>query len=292
MFKKRLITLCITLFALFAVVGAGFSSWYFSNQRRSDVFSNVVVTHANTFGQFENVSSGNYYLMLDQPKKNGSTIMDHNITLRTGTDENNSPVVDTLSATWTVSLASYQDTLKSGTAVTVENSYIEYSVIVYIKDATLGQYVEVGGSTGFSNANFHSVAGEHNHRNEGYTAYKLTFTSTTDAENDLVFTNTSENTNSTTTGAYVTLPTGDTGTVSVGFILDLKDVPFQWKADKAPSTFQEYQDMVRTLACKGVSTAQDVTGGKIYETEGKDLIIEFAVYNTSPDAPVIDVTQE
>ena len=292
MFKKRFITLGVSLFALFAVIGAGFSRWYFSNQRRTDVFSNVFVTHANTFGQFTNVSNGSYVLMLDQPTKSGSTITEHNISLRTGTAENNSEqLAGSLNATWTVSLSSYKDTLKNGTEVSVANSYIEYSVLIYIKDATLGQYIEIGDSTGFSNANIHEVAGEHNHKNEGYTAYKLTFTGSNPAT-DLVYSSDEANLDTTKTGAYVTLPTGDTGDVSVGFLLNLVDVPFQWKENKAPTTFQEYQDMVKTLACTGVSQAADVKGGKIYETTGKDLIIEFAAYNTSPDAPVIDVTQE
>lgn len=292
MFKKKIITLGVTLFALIAIVGAGFSSWYFSNQRRSDVYSNVVITHANTFGQFSNVSNGTYSLMLDQPTKNGSTITEHNISLRTGTDENNSAKVDKLSATWMVSLASYKDTLKSGTEVSIENSYIEYSVIIYLKTETLGQYIEIGNSTGFTNSGFHQVAGEHNHRNEGYTAYKLSYTNFTDAANDKVFANASENTNDTQTGVYVSLPEGETGDVTAGFILDLTDVPFQWKNGKEPTTFQQYQDMVKTLACTGVSSSQDVVGGKIYETTGQDLIIEFVVYNTSPDAPVIDVTRD
>lgn len=292
MFKKKIITLGVTLFALIAIIGAGFSSWYFSNQRRTDVYSNVVVTHANTFGQFSNVSSGDYSLMLDQPSKTGSTITEHNISLRTGTDENNSAKVDTLNATWTVSLASYKDTLKSGTDVTIENSYIEYSVIIYLKTDTLGKYVEIGNSTGFTNSGFHQVAGEHNHRNEGYTAYKLSYTNFSDAANDKVFASVAENTNPTKTAVYVSLPEGDTGDVTVGFVLDLKDVPFQWKSGKEPTTFQQYQDMVNTLSCAGVSSAQDVTGGKIYETTGQELIIEFAVYNTSPDAPVIDVTTD
>ncbi len=292
MIKKRLITLGIVVFAFVAILGAGFSSWYFSNQRRADVVSNVVVTHANTFGEFSNVSSGTYMLMLDQPTKNENTITNHNISLRNGTDENNSSAVDTLSATWTVSLTSYADTLKNGTEVSIENSYIEYAVIVYIKTATLGQYIEVGNSTGFSNSGFHDVAGEHNHRNEGYTAYKLSFTNFTSPSTDKVFATTAENTNETKTGAYVSIPEGTTGSVSVGYVLDLRDVPFQWKSGMAPDTFQKYQDMIKTLGCKNVSTAQDVKGGMIYETEGQDLIIEFVAYNTSPKAPVIDVTTD
>ena len=71
--------------------------------------------------------------------------------------------------------------------ISIENSYIEYSVSVYIKTATLGQYIEGGNSTGFSNSGFHDVAGEHNHRNEGYTAYKLSFTNFTSPSTDKVF---------------------------------------------------------------------------------------------------------
>lgn len=292
MIKKRLITLGVVFFALIAIFGAGFSSWYFSNQRRADVVSNVVVTHANTFGEFSNISSDPYILMLDQPTKADNTITDHNISLRNGTDENNSVAVDSLVATWKVSLASYADTLRSGTEVSIENSYIEYSIIVYIKTDTLGKYIEVGNSTGFSNSGFHEVAGEHNHRNEGYTAYKLSFTNFSNPENDKVFASTSENTNTSRTGAYVSIPEGTSGNVEVGFILELGDVPFQWKTGMAPDTFQKYQDMITTLGCKGVSSPQDVKGGMVFETEGQDLIFEFVAYNTSPKAPVIDVTRD
>lgn len=292
MIKKRLMTLSIMIFAMIAVVGAGFSSWYFSNQRRADVFSNVVVTHANTFGQFSNISNGTYLLMLDQPTKKDNAITNHNIVLRTGTDENNSTAVESLTATWTVSMPSYKDTLKNGTTVSIDNSYIEYSVIIYIKTETLGKYVEIGSSSGFSNAGLRPVAGEHNHKEEGYTAYKLSFTNSTDPENDKVFASAADNTGSSKTGAYVSLPEDGTSDVSVKFQLDLVDVPFQWKNGMAPETFQQYQDMIMALACDGVTSKSDVVGGKIYETTGKDLIFEFCAYNTSDKAPVIDVTND
>lgn len=294
MIKRRLMTFCIMIFAMIAVVGAGFSSWYFSNQRRADVVSNVIVTHANTFGKFSGVSSGSYYLMLDQPVKNSSSaITNHNISLRDGTSETNSQAVDKLVATWTVSMSSFKDTLKDGTTVSIENSLIEYSVIIYIKASTLGQYIEIGGSTGFSNSGLRDVAGEHNHTKDGeYVAYKLAFTDLTNHGSDLVFENVSENTNSTKTGAYVTIPADGTSNVTVQFELDLASVPFEWKDGKAPDSFQKYQDMIQTLACTGVTSASDVKGGQIYQTTGNDIIFEFCAYNTSSKAPVIDVTTD
>lgn len=40
--------------------------------------------------------------MLDQPQKTDATITNHNIKFKTGTDENNSPAVDSLSVVWTI----------------------------------------------------------------------------------------------------------------------------------------------------------------------------------------------
>lgn len=285
MIKKRFLTLVIMLCAFIAIAGAGYSSWYFSNQRRADVNSNVYVTHANTFGKFSDVSNGAYVLMLDQP-----TSTNENITLCTGTGVN-STAVTSLNATWNVSLTSYKDTLNGTTTPSIEASKIEYSILVYIKTDTLGKYVEVTTSTdGFSTSGFREVAGEHNHRNEGYTAYKLTLTNFSSPESDRVFTEVSENTNATKTGAYVTIPANENDNVTVKFQLDLVDVPFKWKEGKAPTTFQQYQDMIMSLACKDVTSASDVVGGKSYETEGQEVIFEFCVYNTSEGVPTIDVT--
>lgn len=66
MFKNKLLILGAVILAFFAIFGVGFSNWYFSNQCRADVVSNVVVTHANTFGEFPDVRSTtknrcNYY---------------------------------------------------------------------------------------------------------------------------------------------------------------------------------------------------------------------------------------
>lgn len=281
MFKKRFLTVGATFAALIAVVGAGFSSWYFSNQRRADLSSvGVIVTHANTFGQFVDSSittpptGSKFMLMLDQPAS-GVT----GISMRKGTDEN-SELVGNVEATWEVSLSSYNDTLgKVGASETdkIANSYIEYSVLVYIKTETLGKYITVGAP--FSTTGIHDHLGDHTH--EKYTAYKYNLTTAGKVQ--------APSANDTTTGAYVTIGTDK---VTARFVLNTADIAYAWQtadADAgtkaAPTSFQEYQDMVKTI-----TSATTVAAGTKYESAGQDVIIEFAVFNAKPGVPNIDAT--
>lgn len=288
MFKKRFLTVGATFAALIAVVGAGFSSWYFSNQRRADLSSvGVIVTHANTFGQFVDSSitkpadGSNFNLMLDQPA--GS---DTGISLRQGSAENSS-LLSTVEATWKVSLSSYNDTLGKVSASETDkiaNSYIEYSVIVYIKDATLGKYIKVDGSN-FDGAETNSHLGDHTHA--GYTSYKYNLT----AKNKVQAPSGTD----TATGVYVDIGTEE---VTARFVLNTTDIPFAWQTTDAtagtfaaPTSYQAYQDMVKTIL-PNVST---VEAGKQYTSQQNDdanVIIEFAVFNAKPGVPNVDATNK
>lgn len=289
MLKKKFLTVCIACLALIAIVGAGFASWYFSTQRRADVANlNVAITHANTFGEFGAINQPSAVLVLDQPTITNNAITSHNITMKTGASS--STEAADVTNVWTVSKTSYEDTLKNGSdGLTIANSYIEYSILIYIKTATLGQYVKVGGSDYSTNASdFRNRDGAHKH--DGYTAYKLNLT----GKNLVLPIADMAQDGASRTAAYVDF--SDANDVKVTFSIQLSAIPFEWiDADseagadvttkKTPRTFQEYQAMVATL--KGVS-ANTVNAGTTYETTtNAEIIIEFAVYNTSPSAPTI-----
>lgn len=259
MFKKRLITLGVTLFALISIVGIGFSSWYFANEKKADVNSNVLVTHASDFGEFKNVTSDALVLQLDQPTTTSGAISNHNISLFK-VDGSGVPTaaITELSGVWEVALEDYNE----------NSSNLEYSIIIYIKSATLGNYVQASG--GFAEATV-TGTGDHAHSSD-YTAYKLDLTA------DKLFIDGATNSNTNQTGAYVDTKT-DATKASVTFKLDLANEAsfFQWKENQAPTTFEQYQAMVNALQCTGVAQATDVTYGKTYVTTGTDVIVEFVV---------------
>lgn len=263
MFKKRLITLGVALFALISVVGIGFSSWYFANEKKADVDSNVLVTHASDFGEFKNVTSGTIALQLDQPTITSGAISNHNIGLFT-VDGSGAPTaaVTELSGVWEVAMKDYNE----------NNSNLNYSIIIYIKSATLGTYVQAAG--GFTQETVTDTT-DHAHSSD-YTAYRLDLT----AHN--LFIDGAANNNTNKTGAYVDTTT-DSTKASVTFKLDLANDAsfFQWKENQAPTTFEQYQAMVAALQCTGVAQATDVTYGKTYLTTGTDVIVEFVVSRTA-----------
>lgn len=293
MVKKRFLTACAAGIALVSVVGVGFSAWTFSNQSRVDLNSNVFITHANTFGEFNKAQAetgGNVEvtacIKLDQPTKDasGNWQLGTGISLVASAQET-AAAVDKVTAEWTVSYASYRDTLKTSSSdiKILTESQIEYAVIIYIQKATLGKYVKVGGDYKdfvHNEGLFRPATGSHDHRKDYY-AYKLSFTPSATAPT------------AGTSGVQVTVPDA-AGPVKAAFTLDAASIPFTWFTENEaisdtetaigmPKTFDDYTNMVKNLGCTGVSAASDVKGGQTYQTANNSalVIIEFCVFNAA-----------
>lgn len=250
--NKRVLTLAATTLGAVAIVGAGFSAWYFTEELNGDGIIDstedtqktvVVVTEAiNLDGDFEIVNSegnpvdANYKLVLNQVSfENKDTTFTEDTYQNEVADaakgiwleDSNGNAVTTITAKWTVDTDSYDE---------VKNN-IDYNVTVTISDS-LGKYVKLVGDVAAVTT---SVASDDT---AGTTSVTMTWT--------------------VSTFSYVTTETTDAEGNTV-------------TTNMKPQTFAEYQEMVYDLGlATGASSASDVVENKEYVEENENTLITIA----------------
>ncbi len=269
MVKKKLVALGVSALAITAVVGAGFSAWTFSTQRRADLNMGMLITEAASFGKMEVLGNANT-VQLDQTKIGLGNL---NGTVYTEDADK------TISAKWTVNKSAYD----------ANENDLQYHVSIYIKKATLGKYVTVNTGVGehdfkTSTGDAQASAGEHQHnKNNEYESFNQWLpVSAISIDKD----------------ATVSDPTEGTS-YEVTLNWTFTDTTFSYYAASEtssghvakPKTFAEYQSMV--IALGGAASAADVVTHKNYNVaipnraEGgeafPDFILEFRVYNPNSD---------
>lgn len=125
MIKKKLLALGLSATAVTAVVGAGFSSWYFGNNVKStETNLGISITAAYAFGTVTVASDAPDTVVLDQS----------NVLLKKGSDAKTEIVAD-----WVVKNDAYKDATTNGT--------LTYTAHVYIKGTAtsgLAKYITAG----------------------------------------------------------------------------------------------------------------------------------------------------
>lgn len=252
--NKRVLTLAATTLGAVAIVGAGFSAWYFTEEldgafAEDEKKVQTVVTEAKSeVGTFE-VTNGDtsIYLVLDQGGVENAAKADEGIYLVTTapsstpttvgsiTGENDANVVKTISATWKVDTLTYEE---------IKNS-VSYEVDVTFSEA-LSAYVtnaDVTDNTATYTLADAAVAVDQT-TTVGTTVVTLTWT--------------------VCDFSYVTKTEGE-GDSAV-------------TTNMKPQTFEAYQEMVAAL---GLATG-DVAEETIYTETGNTLLtITFRVVNTA-----------
>lgn len=133
MFKKRLLALAVAVFALVAVVGAGFSAWVFTddvnNKIAADVTVTTKITEAITDAKLTiDETTKTLNLTLDDPKAQGITV-----------DE------EAIKATFTVANVAYN--AYSSNIKYYANVYVKEDLAVYV--AGPGEAVETSDRAGY-----------------------------------------------------------------------------------------------------------------------------------------------
>jgi len=268
--KRRVVGFAAAALALTAVVGSGFSAWVFSTEQRQDINVGVQIEHATRFGVM-GAQPHNYRLKLDQYDEGTdyavSTIgeVSEGISLLQQTNKTGDYVAaTTLSAVWTVSASGYNDTLSEEEGS--QTSLVKYFLNIWIKNDTLGKYVEVqtGVPTGFSTTLRAPASASSGHVHTGYTGYQKELSaSKTDNGND-------------TYSFTITYSIADDLFVYVANSKENTNKPGK------PTTFDEYKTMVATLT-GGNPTATNVQPGQQYLVDDDDanLIFEFVVVNSA-----------
>lgn len=155
MVKKKLVALGVSVAAVTAVVGAGFSAWTFGEEAKKEQGFGVHVTAAYQFGEvtFDTVNNPDT-VVLDQ--SNASvTPATSGITLVKSTALNTA--IADVKATWTVDKASYAN----------YDNKLTYTVNVYV-NAALSTYVTCDGAK--------TVISDESSAYNGYTKYAYTLT--------------------------------------------------------------------------------------------------------------------
>lgn len=236
MLKRKFMSLFVPVIAFATIVGVGYSAWVFNAQTQQEFGVGVNVVHAHDgFGAFASATH-DYKLELDQ----GGNLTSKTVGISMYDGDEKVTKIDT---TWTVSSCQYND---------VDSANIKYYANIYVKSATLGQYVTLNGVTAADeNTKYLSST----YGSADYTIYQKELTP---AEAPVVD----------TTNATVNL------SLSVASLFNYKD--------NKPTTFEEYQEMVKTLGA--VTAAADVQQGQAYSVAAstKSLVIEFVAAYEAP----------
>lgn len=246
MLKRKTLTLCAVVLAILTIVGAGFSAWVFSTERRGDTGVGITIEYATTFGTVTG-DGGPFKLVLDQGEGNKKNDTKAGVSLQDATKE-----VDSITATWNISKHSFDD------------AQVRYRVNIYVHTNTLGQYVKLSAASGFTVDASAAGAGEHKHAD--YTVYRKDL----DADADIKKTEDPDDSNF--WNVEMTLKV----------VNDMTNM-FEYVENKKPSKFQLYQEMVSAII-PSVNNVNDVKHGQVYtftpdKASDSALIIEFVVTN-------------
>lgn len=260
MLKKKIMGLSVAAFSMIAIVGSGFSAWFFDQDTRGavDAFTGIDVVHANGFGAISTTYS--YRLQLDQVDADddaGKTGAAYGISvMEKGANATDFTAATSIQATWTVPTQTY------------EESSPAYYVNIYLSN-TIEKYVKIADTT-FKTGNDIVGAASANYAT-GYTRYQAAISLPENAANK----------GQDTTTVALSLATRFGTDSGSNLFQYYSDTEAEDNTDLAivakPDTFAEYQAMV--FALKGAESAGDVTIDKDYRIDGSLVAVEFQVVN-------------